>query len=562
MWTSWIWGSPWGWNEDQKRDRIQATASLTRFQDNFLFGDHEFKAGLEFERGNSTWDSWRENHRGYWYMNGNIWNMGPAMGLFSYTTCGYRPGEYVLKNNSLRFSGYIQDNFTIKERLTFNFGFRYDEFHGSQPATFKNASEDKLAAALLPNTLGKRLDYPEAKDIFLWKNFSPRLAATFDIFGDKKAVAKISYARYPETLMIDYYNQFGQVSPFMDMWLWIDANLNKVHDMPGVDLYMPFIIKDINPDPTRLDWLVKKGIKTPISDEFIFGLGHELFKDFSIQLNLIYKEKKRIIAPIDYNIGYPINMNYFVPYTFNDPGWDGKFGTTDDKQMTIYAKRLDAPALSLFLTNIPDVRRKYQAMEIIFNKRFSNNWQFLGSVVWSKLWGNIGSGYASSMGLGELFNHPNYSINGFGRLDYDRPLIIKLQGTVILAKNIYLSGYYRHEAGSPFTRSLYVYFPTKINGIPVEPYSSIRADPLGSERTQASDNFDMRIEKEFNLGRYGKISTSLDLFNVLGTFKFDVNQNGGGYIYADGSFARYPLYGTILSISGQRLARVALKYSF
>lgn len=44
--TGYVWGSA-RFNETYLRKRFQASAYITRFQDNFLGGSHEFKAGEE-----------------------------------------------------------------------------------------------------------------------------------------------------------------------------------------------------------------------------------------------------------------------------------------------------------------------------------------------------------------------------------------------------------------------------------------------------------------------------------------------------------------------------------
>lgn len=560
MFTQKTWGSPYlNNNEEINRDRIQVAMSLTRYQDNFLGGNHEFKAGLEFGKGKSSWDSWKENQRLYALWNGQTFWVAPGVGLYFTQLCGYEPGEFVLRNNSLKIGAYIQDSYTIKERITVNLGLRYDEFRGSQPATFKNPSQDPVMLALFPE-YGERLEYAGIKDIYLWRNLSPRLGISWDVFGNGKSSVRTSYGRYAESLMIDYYNRFGQIAADMNILLWIDANGNGIEDPVGVDMYIPSMIQDITPDPERIDKLREKGAKAPFTDEFIFGISHELFKDFSIQLSFIHKIKKGHLMTINGNIGYPFDMDYFVPYTINDPGWDGEFNTDDDKEIDLYAQRLDAPPVLHKVAHVPEFRRKYRALELVFNKRMSNRWQFSGSIVWSKLWGDVQSRYDYT-GWGFLM-HPNALINSFGRLEFDRPLVIKLQGTVILPVDIYLSGYFRHLDGWPQTRTLDIFFPPVINGIPVESMTGINADSLGSKRGPSSDILDMRVEKRFNLGKYGKISAALDVFNVLGFSSLSVYTNAGGYIYPDGSFQRYPYYGQILSAGGQRLIRVTLRYSF
>lgn len=547
-----------GGNEDLKADRIQTAVSLTRFQDNFLGGNHEFKVGLEYGNANGSRDTWRPLRIGLYTWNDDRYNersFGPYSGFLYHPLTGDKPGDYVLKNNIIRYGGYIQDSFTIKKRLTINVGLRYDEHRGNQPPTFKAASSDPLAIALRPEIHGVRLDYPEIKDIFTWRNLSPRLGISFDIFGDGKSSFKAFYGQFPENLMIDWYKSLGQLNPTVDGWIWRDLNQNRELDIPPVDSYENLYALDLNPDPTIIDRFREKGTKAPYTSEFNAGISHQLFKDFSLGVSFIYKEKERIIMHIDPIIGYPHDPDYFVPWEIYDPGYDQIFGTDDDNTLQVWAEKLPRQMGKLMLQTTPDFRRKYRALELTFNKRMSARWQLSGSVVWSKSWGH------ESGTTGLAMRNPSALINKFGSLSNDRPLIIKLVGTVILPFDIYLSGYFRHSDGAPLNRRVKVFLPGTIDGFSVWRNLGIITDASGTNRDQGSDIMDLRIEKKLGLGKYGELSASLDVLNILGSYNINVDQSGG-ILYEDGSYEEDPYNGNIMSISGSRTVRITFRYSF
>ena len=60
------WGAA-GYNDEYIRKKMLGSASITRFQDDFLGADHEFKAGAEFEQGEYHRDWYRDNpYYSYW----------------------------------------------------------------------------------------------------------------------------------------------------------------------------------------------------------------------------------------------------------------------------------------------------------------------------------------------------------------------------------------------------------------------------------------------------------------------------------------------------------------
>lgn len=182
----------------------------------------------------------------------------------------------------------------------------------------------------------------------------------------------------------------------------------------------------------------------------------------------------------------------------------------------MYGRSQSAPGAFLRFKNFPELKRKYRGLEFIFSKRMSKGWQFSGSVVYSKAYGN-----AYFEGQSNYFDSANKLINNSGRIDVDRPLVINLMGTIQLPLNIVLSGFYRHFSGAPWTRNVGVRPPQAwaqahnaywVSGY----YETIYLEPLGSRRGPAQDNLDFRLEKVFRIGNSVRLGAYLDVFNILG----------------------------------------------
>ena len=172
--------SPIGTTGSDARGRID-----TNYQ---LFGNvslnkgrHSYKAGYEWRRTfiNSFIDS---GHRGKLSFNslddflaGNIHSGGSATGLGT---------RYTYQNNS---GAYMQDSWRLSNRITLNYGIRWDYFGvvGAKDNAFglfdvKSASVVTVGTPGAPSSL-----YP--KD---WNNFAPRVSVVDDLMGNGKLVLR------------------------------------------------------------------------------------------------------------------------------------------------------------------------------------------------------------------------------------------------------------------------------------------------------------------------------------------------------------------------------------
>ena len=559
-----VWSGSTRFNEDYTSKRFQILASGTRFLDNFLGGDHEIKAGIEYEIDSFRWDWWEKNPYILFTYNGQPWglmNYAPYWGMFYAYTCGANKGDTAPTSKLRRFSSYFQDSVTIKDRLTLNLGLRYDETHGDVlGGTFTpGGSTDPVLTMLAPNIF-RTVTVSDTKNAILWKDLSPRIGAVFDVFGDGKTSIKASWCRYNEFLMIQYFAKMSPVYPALLMSYWWDYNMDGIID-PG-DGFLVFR-EPLDPEKYVLEDNLDPSLKSPYMNELIIGIERELFKDFSVGISYIYKKKERICEDVEKFRGYTPDSEWWVPYTVIEPGWDGEFGTDDDKEITVYGVKSGAPKSQKWFTNPKGAERKYQALEFIFNKRMSNGWQLLGSVTLSKFEGNIGAGYGATWGFSSAFDDPNWYINRYGRLGFDRPLQIKLQGTVLLPYDFILSGYYFHMSGAPWARTLRIQLPFDPSTFEYPgTYVNVNAEAPGERRYRSRNHLDLRLEKSFKIGNIGTLGIFLDVINVLGESWFDINQDPGGIVYNDGRFETWPTYGDFTGVHGLRTFKVSARFVF
>lgn len=609
--TDIYWGNT-NYTDDYYRKRGGVSANITRFQDNFLGASHEFKAGIEYEATYYIRDRCRGYEPGdnpyytYWAsfktQNKYYYSTSKREGrlyLYPYASLGVMKGE----DNTKRYSAFAQDSI-VKGRLAINLGLRFDHSFAYEPEEYRpellnyKVGPEFLNPALAqkdPNILIKALNdqyhqqigpvsefdeftFPYRK-VVQFSTFSPRIGFVYDLFGNGKTALKLSLARYYESVWSGKYNAPQLLAAGSLNWYWTDVNKNGYMDLPKSG---PADSKYIDPngDSYRLTSYTTQdpnikyyadNIKCPYMDEIIAGIEHELMKDFRLGLQFIYKQNKDITEDVDAANGYDPNAKddqgrpIWLPYTVTDPGWDGKFGTSDDQQLTVYGLASYAPTPYFLGSNPPGCERKYIAGILTFDKRMSNRWQLKGSVIYSAFKGNANQDYGGAEGETALFDNPNSLINAYGRIRYDRPLNIKILGTCILPFDIIVSAYFNYRSGSPWARTLdRVYFPTGF-GAQTSYASAILTEPVGTKRDPTETTLDMRIEKSFKFGTYGKFSLYVDIFNLGGSTYLAVTRDPYAqltYYTTPPTYTLSPNYGRVNSISGVRSIRLGFRWSF
>jgi hypothetical protein len=585
------WGSA-GFNEDILQDRFHLTASITHFQENFLGGDHEIKAGAEIEFLSSQYAAWKANNLliNYYYGMPNFFgqDISPSSsllvnkGMVSFSiAAGYRI-ENNPKVESRRLSAFVQDSITLWERLTLALGLRFDRSDSELSTHSKGKSGNNVSLFIGENIIEPSFETNPFnlfsilswKNIIVWNAFSPRIGLSFDIFGNGRFLFKASYSRYTEPLRLDYLTELNPLNPYRShQFIWFDENMND--EVDSNDTYVPY------PEDYRIyldDYSrerVAPGIRAPYTDEFTVGFYQEIFRDFSLGVSYIHKTKKNILANVLYDPDQDREwyraqdtQNWWIPFETIVPGVDDY----PDSRLTVYYRSNDAPLIFSRLNNVPELKREHRTLEISFNKRMSHNWQLNGSLVFSQSTGNFSQWADGDYGFTNEILSPNSFVNfpEDSRFFYDTPLALKLAGTYKMPFGFFLSFYYRYMSGTPWTRSVAVIPPsawTQANNAFSTPVTVLLEKP-GERRSEPYSSFDLRIEKQFRVGRAGSFSFAADILNVLGTKNDFTFQNDGGFWYPDdentaqGTRALSSAYRNITSLFGTRTLRLIFRLRF
>jgi outer membrane receptor protein involved in Fe transport len=183
-------------------------AAASYFRDG-PFGRHQFKAGLELERVIAA-DEWIHAYPGD----------------VLHVTKNAIPHEvYLFQTPSRSESGhwshaaYGGDSWQVDDRLTLNFGVRFDRFRIFLPEQHHPTGRFNPAAQT----------FPAVDSVAHWNVIAPRIGASYDVRGDGRTIVKASYGFHwlPPTTELGFnVNPNGRV--WWERFKWADADGNGV----------------------------------------------------------------------------------------------------------------------------------------------------------------------------------------------------------------------------------------------------------------------------------------------------------------------------------------------
>ena len=237
----------------------------------YITGSHAFKFGLQMIEGRHL----RNND-----VNGNLYAQllnGVPRSLTVWAT-PFTTEERLKPSPSV----FAQDQWTQK-RLTLNLGVRFDYLNAYVPAL----SFPSVAFVSTPR------NFPAVQDVPKWGDLSPRLGASYDLFGGGKTALKASLNRYvaSQTAGLANLNDPVITSVTSASRSWTDTNGDYVPNCDFLNLNVNGECGAIsdrnfgqnNPNATRYDPNTLTGFgKRPYDWEFMTGIQQELMPGVSL----------------------------------------------------------------------------------------------------------------------------------------------------------------------------------------------------------------------------------------------------------------------------------------
>ena len=234
-----------------------------------------------------------------------------------------------------------------------NFGVRYDYSKGIFPALpFLDASGQPTGEMSTAND-----------DVYHWNTFSPRVGINYKVNESGKTVVKAHYGRYYKLLEA---GEFRAAVPT------VTTLFNFTGDFGATRTNIsPVAAANLRIDPN---------FKSPYNDQFIVQLEQQLSTNLGLAVNYVRKSGE------DYGAWQDIAGQYEqVPYIDNQ-------GVDATGETVMVYRLLSSPGARVFLQTNPDgMYMRYNGATFALNKRMSQNWQGVVSLVLSKAEGRLAS---------------------------------------------------------------------------------------------------------------------------------------------------------------------------
>jgi hypothetical protein len=266
----------------------------------YVTGEHALKVG--FTQQNGLLQNQASSQANY--------EVGLLNGVPSTVT--YLPTPYTERDTFAKSVVYGQDQWHLGQS-TVNAGLRFDWFRSSY-ADYQIAATQFLPARAFPGA-----------QVLNWKDLSPRLGWSYDVFGNGKTAIKASASRYVQAVGVELTQAIDPVTTSGSLLTrtWVDAN----HDfIPQGDPLNPVANGELGPSPNNnfgkavttlnYDPAFAKGFDVrPYQWEFTAGIEHEIIPKVSV--NAAYF--RRIYGNFTVTDNLPVAASDYNPFCITAP---------------------------------------------------------------------------------------------------------------------------------------------------------------------------------------------------------------------------------------------------
>jgi hypothetical protein len=397
---------------------------------------------------------------------------------------------------------FAQDKWT-RDRLTVNYGARYDYLNASVP--------DQTAPA------GRFVPAREAAAISCvpcWNDWSIRAGATYDLFGDGRTALKATVGKYLTSALLNVAQSVNPIRSRSETRAWTDLDGNgtalnpdgtlqtkEVGPARNVNFGTPEGSTRFDPNtPRPSNWEETVSVTQEVTSGIAVTAGyyHRHYQNLSITRNLA-------VDPVD----------GWYPYTLTAPT-DPRLPGGGGEVITQYNLKPELLGLSdTVSTYSTENTRVYNGFEVSVNARLPQGGFLLGGVTTERTATNSCD-----------ISDPNDLL--FCDVTPPFRTLYKLSGGYTLPYDVQLSGSLQAVPGSDIGAT-YSY-NSLVAGVPLTG-GGTRSVQLVEPDTQFYDyntQLDLRVAKSFRFGAGRRVQAYMDIFNILNASTVvSVNQTYG-----------------------------------
>ena len=407
-------------------------------------GYHSLKGGYGYQHFSNDIDAFYPG--GYidifWDQSFSFGGANRGRGQYGYYTVNDR--RITNETSSRIHSLFVQDQWTIQNRLTLSLGVR---------------AENEVVPTFRPDILENAFEFGWSEKV------APRLGAAYDLRGDGVTKLFASWGRYYDWTKYQLPRGSFGAETWCQHYRALDTlalDTISLSNMPGTDLWVvpgscrdrrvPSFQNEIDPDAKPMS-----------QDSFSAGVEHQLGRNGVLSVHYTHNNLRETIEDIGF-----LNAEGDEGYLIGNPG-EGATAV----QFPSGATPLGQPT--------PRPKRVYDAVDVGYTRRYSDNWFLSANYTWSRLFGNYsgigssdeittptngvssassqqqtgaiarpGSNVSRAWDLDELYYDSHGNIVE-GRLATDRPHVFKVSGSYQTTFGTQLGASFRAGSGTPLS---------------------------------------------------------------------------------------------------------------
>ena len=446
--------------------RATVKAGLVHYRPDFLGAGHDFKTGVQVERGEHQSPSIIPLGVRYVDNNGR-----PSLAV---TSAPSNTGGVFITAGA-----YVTDAITLGERVTVNAGLRFDRSRA--------ISQDLRAVDLDGNqtdTIVQGLG-----TLYTWNIWSPRLGLTARLTADGRAVLRASYGRYSQGVLT---GEFGVFHPGA-----MPVTTTRFNPATG-GYTIPVSVVDSS------NLQLNPNLRAPSSDEYSVGVDREIGHRVTATLAYVRKDGANFI-------GWTDTGGQYVEET----------RTVNGQIVPVYRLVNATSDRRFLLTNPPDYALTYNGIVMALEKRRSKGWQAFGSYTFSRAHGLQASSGATAAGAqastvapppapaGLTFGRdPNDLTNARGLLPNDRPHLFRAMGALDVPRTgLVVAANLQYASGKPWAASAQFALP--------QGNQRVLLETRGTRRLSSQTLLDLRVSKTLRVKDAARIELLFDVLNLL-----------------------------------------------